>query len=129
MAHGSLDAPTGRATTGISLAEEKRIARDLSPAVAWPTVALALILPTSFMAIAALGFTGALPLWICTPLLALVSYAHYTLVHEAVHGNVVSKPRSLGWINTVVGWIGALGLGLGWPALQRTHVLHHSHTE
>lgn len=128
MADGSLDAPTGRAAVGISLVDEKRIARELSPAVAWPTLALALILPTSFAAIVALGFARALPLWICTPLLALVSYAHYTLVHEAVHGNVVSKPRGLAWINTLVGWIGALGLGLGWPLLQRTHVLHHSHT-
>ena len=74
------------------------------------------------------GFTGWLPLGACTPILALVSYAHYSLVHEAIHGNVIASPKSLAWVNTVVGWIGSLGMGGGWPALQRTHQLHHSHT-
>lgn len=31
-------------------------------------------------------------------------------------------------MNVIVGWIGSIGLGMGWPILQRTHVLHHSHT-
>ncbi len=122
------DAPSPRAACGISHAQEKQIARDLSPAMAWPTLALAFVLPASFAVLAALGLARMLPLWVCTPALALVSYAHYTLVHEAIHGNVVSRPRHLGWVNTVVGWIGALGMGAGWPALQRTHVLHHAFT-
>ncbi|MDI1265152.1 MAG: fatty acid desaturase [bacterium] len=128
MTDGSADANAARNAIGISHAEEKRLARELSPPVAWPTLALALLLPATFATIATLGLTRSVPVWACTPILALVSYAHYTLVHEAIHGNVVSKPRSLAWINTVVGWIGALGMGIGWPFLQRTHVLHHSHT-
>ena len=128
MADGSHDPKALRAAIGISHAEERRIAVALSPAVAWPTLALAAILPTTLIGVVTLGLTGALPLWVCTPILAIVSYAHYTLVHESIHGNVVSSPKSAAWINTLVGWIGALGLGMGWPALQRTHVLHHSHT-
>lgn len=128
MADGALDPKALRAAAGISHADEKRIALGLSPAVAWPTLLLAAALPMTLVAVIVLGFTGALPLWACTPILAVVSYAHYTLVHEAIHGNVVAKPKSLGWANTVVGWIGALGMGAGWPALQRTHLLHHSHT-
>lgn len=112
----------------ISRATEKQIARDLSPAVAWPTIVLAIALPAAFLSLAALGMTRQLPLWACTPALALIAYAHYTLVHESIHGNVVASPRSLTWINTLVGWIGAIGLGIGWPVLQRTHLLHHSHT-
>ncbi|MCC7267889.1 MAG: fatty acid desaturase [Caulobacteraceae bacterium] len=128
MADGSADVNAARAAAGISHAEEKRIALSLSPAVAWPTLALALILPAAFAALVAAGFTGRLPLWACTPILALVSYAHYSLVHESIHGNVVASPKSLAWVNTLVGWIGSLGMGAGWPALQRTHQLHHSHT-
>jgi fatty acid desaturase len=128
MADGSHDPKALRAATGISHAEEKRIALSLSPAVAWPTLALAAILPATLLALIALGLTGALPLWACTPILALVIYAHYSLVHESIHGNVVASPKSLAWINTLVGWIGSLGMGAGWPVLQRTHVLHHSHT-
>jgi len=128
MADGTLDTQALRAAIGISLADEKRIARELSPAVAWPTLALALILPASEAALIAAGLAHALPLWACTPVLALVCYAHYSLVHESIHGNVVASPKSLAWVNTLVGWIGALGMGASWPPLQRTHVLHHSHT-
>ncbi len=128
MADGSRDPKALRAAIGLSHAEERRIALDLSPAVAWPTLMLAAALPATLLTVIVLGFTGGLPLWVCTPVLAIVSYAHYTLVHEAIHGNVVARPKSLAWINTVVGWIGSLGMGSGWPALQRTHVLHHSHT-
>jgi beta-carotene hydroxylase len=128
MADGSVDVKALRAAAGISHAEEKRIALALSPPVAWPTLALAAILPATLLTVIGLGLTRVLPLWACTPILAAVSYAHYTLVHESIHGNVVASPKSLAWINTVVGWIGALGMGAGWPALQRTHLLHHSHT-
>jgi beta-carotene hydroxylase len=128
MTDGHHDPKALRAAIGISHADERRIATELSPAVAWPTLALALILPASLIAVIGLGLSGALPLWACTPILAALSYAHYTLVHEAIHGNVVARPRGAAWINTLVGWIGGLGLGAGWPALQRTHVLHHAHT-
>lgn len=128
MADGSVDIKAARQAAGISHAEEKRIALSLSPSVAWPTLALAVILPMAFAAVVTLGFAGRLPLWACTLVLGIVSYAHYSLVHESIHGNVVAAPKSLAWVNTVVGWIGALGMGAGWPALQRTHQLHHSHT-
>lgn len=121
---GSLPAP-GRA---LSRGEEKQIARALSPDIAWPTLALAVLLPGAFIAIVTAGLTGRLPLWICTVVLAPLSYAHYTLVHESIHGNVVARKPAWAWVNTLVGWVGSLGLGLAWPALQRTHVLHHSHT-
>jgi beta-carotene hydroxylase len=128
MADGAVDSKALRAAIGISHAEEKRIALALSPPVSWPTLALAVILPSTLLAVMGLGLVRALPLWACMPILAAVSYAHYTLVHESIHGNVVGAPKSLAWINTVVGWIGSLGMGAGWPALQRTHLLHHSHT-
>lgn len=128
MADGTMDIKAARAAIGISNADEKRIAREMSPDVAWPTLALAVILPITFGGLAWLGLRGAAPPWTLIPILSLVSYAHYTLVHESIHGNVVASPKSLAWVNTLVGWIGSLGLGVGWPALQRTHVLHHSHT-
>lgn len=125
---GSLPPPADRSASGISRAEEKRIARSLSPAVAWPTLVLALVLPTSFLTVAAVGFARLLPLWACTPVLGLLSYAHYTLVHESIHGNIVPGKPGLAWVHTLVGWVGSLGIGIAWPALMRTHVLHHSHT-
>jgi beta-carotene hydroxylase len=120
--------PVDRSQSGISRAQEKQIARSLSPAIARPTLVLAVVIPASFWGLAFLGLTDRLSLWACTPALALLSYAHYSLVHESIHGNVVAGHPRFAWINTVVGWIGSLGMGIGWPALLRTHLLHHSHT-
>lgn len=112
----------------ISRAEEKAIAHRLSPAIAWPMIGLAVVLPALFLLVALLGWTRAIPLWVCLIPLMFLSYGHYTLVHEAVHGNVVVEPKRWRSLNGAIGWIGAIGLGIGWPFLRRTHVLHHSHT-
>lgn len=112
----------------ITPAEEKRIARELSPPVAWPTLALAVVLPASYLAVAWLGWSRSAPPWLCTPVLAALSYAHYTLVHESVHGNLAPGYPRLQPLNTVVGWVGALDLGVNWPFLMRSHLLHHAHT-
>lgn len=108
--------------------EEKRLARELSPRVAWPTLALAVVLPAAYLAVAQIGWLRLLPLWACALVLSVVAYAHYTLVHEAIHDNLVPGHPRLRWLNPVVGWIGALALGYNWPSLMRSHVLHHAHT-
>ena len=114
--------------TPLSAAEEKRIAKALSPPIAWPTLVLAVVVPAAFWSLIALGLTHRLPLWACTPVLALLSYAHYTLVHESIHGNLAPGLPGLRWLNTLVGWVGALGQGTAWPVQMRGHVQHHSHT-
>ncbi len=114
--------------SGLTPSDEKRIARDLSPPVAWPTLAMAAILPLAHWSLVGLGLAHVVPLWVCAPILALTAYAHYTLVHEAIHGNLVPGHPALRWLNPLVGWVGALGLGYNWPSLLRTHVLHHAHT-
>ena len=112
----------------LSPAEEKFSAKELSPPVAWPTLALAVFLPAAFWTLVAAGFFHRAPLWACVPALSVLSYAHYTLVHESIHGNLVPGAPRLRWLNALVGWVGALGMGLSWPMLMRTHVLHHAHT-
>ena len=116
------------AASPLSPAEEKRIARELSPAVAWPTLAMAVALPTAQWTIAGFGAAGAVPLWGSIPIITLAAYAHYTLVHESIHGNLAPGFRKLRWLNPLVGWIGALGLTYNWPMMMRGHALHHAHT-
>jgi fatty acid desaturase len=112
----------------VSPAEEKGLAREFTPKVAWPTFALAAALPVSMGTFVWLGFTQALPLWLCAIVLSFLSYACYTLVHEATHDNLVPGNAKLRWLNDVVGWIGAAGEAFNWPILMRSHMLHHSHT-
>ena len=85
-------------------------------------------LPTVFLTVAYAGLVRRAPLAVCTPMLALAAYAHYMLMHEAIHGNIVTRPRRMRWINPLVGWIGSVALGGSWPLLRRTHLLHHAHT-
>ena len=108
--------------------DERRIARELSPSLAVPTLLLAVFLPSAFVSVIVLGSLRAWPFWACTPLLSILAYAHYTLVHEAIHHNIVPGHRKLQGLEVLIGWVGSLALGTSWPALQRTHVLHHTHT-
>lgn len=102
-------------------------ARALCPAVAWPTLALAATLFPSHLLLVALGLSSALPMWWLTPLLGVSAYAHYTVVHEAIHRNMVRSRRFEG-VNQALGWWGSLMLGNTWPLFHRTHLAHHAHT-
>lgn len=102
-------------------------ARALCPPVAWPTLALAAALFPAHLLIVTLGATGLLPLWWLTPVLGLSAYAQYTIVHEAIHRNIVRR-RWFGGFNRALGWWGALALGNTWPLFHRTHLAHHAHT-
>ncbi len=121
----SLDFPRGVVLTP---AEEKRIAKELSAPVAWPTLALAVVLPAAHWTVVGLGLARIMPLWVCALILTFTSYAHYTLVHESIHGNLAPGHPLLRWLNPLVGWIGTLGLAFNWPMMLRSHALHHAHT-
>ncbi len=112
----------------LSPGEEKQLAKALSPPVAWPTLAMAVALPATHWTIVGLGLARLLPLWACAPILCFTAYAHYTLVHESIHANLVPGHPKLRWLNDVVGWVGALGLTHNWPVMLRGHALHHAHT-
>ena len=105
--------------------EERAAAQALTVPVAWPTLALATGLAVFHGGLAAFALFGPVPLWAATLPLGLSTYAHYTLVHESVHGNVVRRNEAA---HAALGWYGALILGLTWPVLRRTHQQHHSHT-
>lgn len=102
-------------------------ARALSPAVAWPTLLLAAVLLPAHLTLVGLAPAGPLPMWWTTPLLGLSAYAHYTIVHEAIHRNLV-RGRRFDPLNRAIGWWGSLVLGTTWPLLHRTHLAHHKHT-
>ena len=72
-----------------------------------------------------LTLSGAVALgWLVLPI-GFTTYAHYTLVHESVHGNIV-RNRRYAWVHTLVGWYGSIMLFSTWPLLERTHKHHHS---
>jgi beta-carotene hydroxylase len=111
----------------MTLREERAVAQQLSPGVAWPTLRLAVMLPLSQGALIAGALGGWLPLWLVVLPLGYIHFAYYTLVHESIHGNVVRR-TDLAWVHTLLGWWGALNMMTSYPALRRIHLLHHQHT-
>ena len=110
------------------LAEERAVARALSPEIAWPTILLAALLPIAHWSIIGLALAGGIGLWTAMPILGITAYMHYTIVHEAIHRNMVRRNRGFDQVNATLGWIGSLTLGCTWPQLERTHIAHHAHT-
>lgn len=104
---------------------EKHEAKALTPEVAWPTLAFLFVLAGVHWSMIWLTLSGAVALgWLVLPI-GFTTYAHYTLVHESVHGNIV-RNRRYAWVHTLVGWYGSIMLFSTWPLLERTHKHHHS---
>ena len=104
---------------------EKHEAKALTPGVAWPTLAFLFVLAGVHWSMIWLTLSGAVALgWLVLPI-GFTTYAHYTLVHESVHGNIV-RNRRYAWVHTLVGWYGSIMLFSTWPLLERTHKHHHS---
>jgi beta-carotene hydroxylase len=111
----------------MSFREERQVAASLSPAVAWPTLRLALLLPLAQAGLIAAALLGLVPLWLVILPLGYIHFAYYTLVHESIHGNVMRRPR-YAWVHKLLGWWGSLNMMTSYPALRRIHLLHHQHT-
>src|SRR5688500_19550008 len=98
----------------MSINEERRVAEALSPAFAWPTLRLALLLPLAQAGLIAGALTGILPYWLVILPLGYIHFAYYTLVHESIHGNVVRGTRHA-WVHQLLGWWGSLNMMTSYP--------------
>lgn len=106
---------------------EKTEAKALTPKVAWPTFVYGVTIASLHWGLVWAGLSGRIDLpWLVLPL-GFTTYAHYTLVHESVHRNIVGGHRKLDWVHVLIGWYGSLVLFSSWPLLERTHKHHHSY--
>src|SRR5258707_13850067 len=62
--------------------------QSLSGKVAWATVALFLGILASVSTVAALAIAGYVSYWVAIPLNAVLIYAIFAPLHEAVHDNI-----------------------------------------
>ena len=106
----------------------KQVANAYCERLAWPTVLLVVITFPLFFLIPALVFRGHLPIWVGTIGMAVVSYANYTALHEAVHGSVCGARKQFRWLNELVGHLAAIPMGTPFLAHRHEHFLHHNHT-
>lgn len=93
--------------------------------VAWPTVVLGLVLGVAYMATVGGVLTEALSLWLAVPLLAVITYLSYTILHDAVHGSITGKNESLRWLNKALGFMAAWIVMIPLTAHKHEHIAHH----
>lgn len=93
--------------------------------VAWPTVILGLVLGVSYAATVAMVLTGLVSLWLAVPLMALITYLSYTVLHESVHGSITGNHRSLRWLNQALGYMAAWIVMIPLSAHRHEHIAHH----
>jgi beta-carotene hydroxylase len=103
-------------------------ARQYMGGVAWPTVILGMVLGLSYVAAVAMALTGVLSLLLAVPLVAVLTYLNYTILHESVHGSISGNSQSLRWLNKTLGYMAAWILLIPLTAHRHEHVAHHRHT-
>ncbi len=92
--------------------------------VAGLAMTLLLVFATSSWAAA----TGVIPLWLATPINAVLLYLLFTPIHEAIHGTIRGRNRRLRWLNDAVGWICGIVAIVPYRGEGRLHFLHHRYT-
>lgn len=124
----SVDEPEARADRGegswrTALAKAHSPAH-LRPRVAWPTIALAAAGLGTWIGAAWLGHTGLLSTPFASLLCTVGIFLCFTPMHDAVHGAVAPKWRTL---NTAVGMAASLPFVGMYRAFRLIHLAHHAH--
>ncbi|WP_375177493.1 fatty acid desaturase family protein [Marinobacter mobilis] len=96
--------------------------------VAWVTVALTLLVVGGFVLNLALFAAGAYAWWVALPILAILTYASYTPLHEAAHGNVHGSRDGLKWLNDLCGYLVAPMIAVPYASHRHEHFTHHRYT-
>lgn len=100
-------------------------ARQYMGMVAWPTIILGMVLGASYIATVLTALTGLLALWLAVPLVAVLTYASYTVLHESVHGSITGNDPSLRWLNKALGYMAAWIVMIPLTAHRHEHTAHH----
>ncbi|ANU06882.1 fatty acid desaturase [Paraurantiacibacter namhicola] len=99
--------------------------RALEVPLAWPTIALALLVFAGWAATVAAAAAGAMPLWAAFLINAVLTYLSYTPLHDAAHGSIARRRHE--WLNHAIGLLPAF-IALHNFSLHRvTHLSHHKH--
>lgn len=96
------------------------------PAIAWPTVLLAVVSLALWAAVAYCGLRWSLPSWATLPLSTLAIYMAFTPMHDATHYSVSREHR---WLNEAVGWLCSVPfIVVPHEMFRFLHLNHHKHT-
>ena len=100
-----------------------------APHARWFTIALAVTVYAGYGAVLWAAAQEYLSLWAGMLLNSLFAYVGFTIMHEAVHGNIAgARSRLSKIVEDILGWIGGILLLSPYPAFKVLHLRHHAHT-
>lgn len=121
--------PKGRPTRAPALSEqEQAVARRLSGGFGWPTVLLTAALFAGEVGVVALWAAGVIPMAVGFLMNSWISYAWYTVHHDATHKAISGRNPRYARIETVCGNIAGFFLQLDFGSYSTNHLKHHAHT-
>lgn len=106
----------------------RKAAENYMGQFAWPTAILGISVTVAFLSIPLLVVNGLMPLWQALPLYVFVTYAAYTVMHDAAHGSINGSHASLRWINELLGYLAGFILMIPLTAHRHEHLAHHRNT-
>ena len=108
--------------------EAAQISKRHSGMIAFPTIGLALLIFCLYIFVLFMFASGYLGSLISTLLLGILTFASYTPLHEAVHGNVGGINTKYKWLDYVVGLLMSPLISIPFNSHKKEHLAHHAHT-
>ena len=108
--------------------EAAQISKRHSGMIAFPTIGLALLIFCLYIFVLFMFASSYLGPLISTLLLGILTFASYTPLHEAVHGNVGASNRKYKWLDYVVGLLMSPLISIPFNSHKKEHLAHHAHT-
>ena len=108
--------------------EAAQISKRHSGMIAFPTIGLALLIFCLYIFVLFMFASGYLGPLISTLLLGILTFASYTPLHEAVHGNVGGIKTKYKWLDYVVGLLMSPLISIPFNSHKKEHLAHHAHT-
>ena len=96
---------------------------------AWTTLALGCFVLFIYSILIFKTLSGQTSLATTTVLAACLYYMGYTVLHEAVHGNINGKKHSLKWVNDVLGYMMGQILCVSFCVHKNQHLKNHNHRD
>lgn len=108
--------------------EEQAVARRLSGGIGWPTVLLAVALLAAEVGIVLLWAAHVIPMVVGFLVNSYISYAWYTVHHDATHKAISGRRPRWRWLELACGHVAGFALQIEFTNYSASHLKHHAHT-
>jgi len=107
---------------------ERDVWRRFVGRIAWPTLLLGASIVVGEAVLWSAVLRGQLPMWAGFFIATGLAYAAFTVMHEAVHGNIHGDNPSMRPFSDLLGWLAGVTLFAPLPLFRVLHLRHHTFT-